>query len=232
MSSQLASVKRAKLKKVFFRIGAITIGIGIAMLMGRSRPPVLGAGSPVWFRPRARLLPLRPRSWAWAPLQNITALHKKGALSGLVHQNKYGLRGPDDMQWKKTAGKRRILVLGDSYVWGYGVNQNELFSAPEVHGTDDEILNFGVSGYGTDQEYLFYLREGTRFAADEVVVALTPYNDIANNLGPKQYGYLKPYFTLENQQLILHTEHIRNRVTQYVQQSESSQSGLESLRRS
>jgi hypothetical protein len=146
----------------------------------------------------------------WAPLQNITALHKKGDLSGLVHQNKYGLRGPDGMQLHGTAGQRRILVLGDSYAWGYGVNQNELFSAPEVHGTNDEILNFGVSGYGTDQEYLFYLREGKNFAVDEVVVAFTPYNDVANNLAPKQYGYLKPYFTLDSQQqLLLHTEHIR-----------------------
>src|SRR2546425_6211547 len=209
MSSQPLSAKRAKLKKVCFRIGATTIGVGIAMVMGEVclrllEPARLSSSG----RERDFFCHFDPEL-GWAPLQNITALHKKGALSGLVHQNKYGLRGPDDMQLKKTTGKRRILVLGDSYTWGYGVNQTELFSAPEVHGTNDEILNFGVSGYGTDQEYLFYLREGTNFEVDEVVVAFTPYNDVANNLAPKQYGYLKPYFTLENQQLILHTEHIR-----------------------
>jgi hypothetical protein len=209
MSKQPLSGKRAKLKKVFFRIGAITIGIGIAMLMGEIglrllQPARLSSSG----RERDFFCRFDPEL-GWAPLQNITALHKKGDLSGLVHQNKYGLRGSDDMQLNKTAGKRRVLVLGDSYAWGYGVNQTELFSAPEVHGTNDEILNFGVSGYGTDQEYLFYQRDGTNFVADEVVVAFNPYNNVAHNLAPNQYGYLKPYFTLENQQLILHTEHIR-----------------------
>jgi hypothetical protein len=209
MSSQPLSGKRTKVKKVFLKIGAMAIGTGIAMLMGELGLRLLEPAG-LFSSGRERDFFCRFDSeLGWAPLHNITALHKKGALSGLVHQNEYGLRGPDGMQLKKTAGKRRILVLGDSYAWGYGANQNELFSAPEVHGTNDEILNFGVSGYGTDQEYLFYLREGTKFAADEVVVAFTPYNDVANNLAPKQYGYLKPYFTLENQQLILHTEHIR-----------------------
>lgn len=211
MSNQPLSGKRAKLKKVFFSIGAITIGIGIAMLMGeiglRLLQPARLSSS---VRDREFFCRFDPEL-GWAPLPNITALHRKGDLSGLVHQNNYGLRGPDDMQLNKTTGKKRVLVLGDSYTWGYGVNQTELFSAPEVHGTNDEILNFGVSGYGTDQEYLFYQRAGTNFVVDEVVVALNPYNNVAHNLAPNQYGYLKPYFTLENQQLILHTDHIRNR---------------------
>src|SRR5207244_3623739 len=101
------------------------------------------------------------RQLGWAPLENITAVHKLKGLSGLVHQNQYGWRGPDDMQLNKLPGKKRILVFGDSYVWGFGADQTMIFSAPEVHGTNEEILNFGVSGYGTDQEYLFYQLRGT-----------------------------------------------------------------------
>jgi hypothetical protein len=125
-----------------------------------------------------------------------------------VHQNQFGLRGPDDMQLKKTPGRKRRLILGDSYIWGFGVNQQNLFSTPEVHRTNDEIINFGVSGYGTDQEYLFYQQKGERFDADEVVLALTLYNDIENNLASMQYTRAKPYFTLESGQLILHNEHV------------------------
>ena len=209
MTNQPLPDKHAKLKKVFFSLGALTIGIGIAILIGEIglrllQPARLSSSG----RERYFFCRFDPEL-GWAPLPNITALQQKGDLSGLVHQNKYGLRGADDMQLNKTAGKRRVLVLGDSYTWGYGVNQTDLFSAPEVHGTNDEILNFGVSGYGTDQEYLFYQRDGTNFVVDEVVVAFNPYNNVAHNLAPNQYGYLKPYFTLENQQLILHTEHIR-----------------------
>jgi hypothetical protein len=42
------------------------------------------------------------------------------------------------MQLNKLAGKKRGLVFGDSYVWGFGVDQNQIFSAPEVHGTNEE----------------------------------------------------------------------------------------------
>ena len=49
------------------------------------------------------------------------------------------------------------------------------------------FINCGVSGYGTDQEYLFYLREGQKFDVDQVVLAFTLYNDVENNLNSKQY---------------------------------------------
>jgi hypothetical protein len=102
-----------------------------------------------------------------------------------------------------------MLVLGDSYVWGYGVDQNRVFTEPKVHQSGTELINFGVSGYGTDQEYLFYLRKGALFEVDEVVLAFTPSNDVENNLAPEQYDKLKPYFTLSDHRLVLHNEHVR-----------------------
>jgi hypothetical protein len=148
------------------------------------------------------------RELGWAPLENVTYAEK----GVLVHQNQFGLRAPDDIQIKNTSGRKRVLVLGDSYVWGFGATQEELFTARQVYGTDDELINGGVSGYGTDQEYLFYLREGQKFEVDEVVLAFTLYNDVSNNLSSKQYSYLKPYFTLNGSQLVLHNDHVRDSV--------------------
>ena len=198
------------LKTILFRFAAVFIGLLFAALLAEGAlrlvtPSRLGRSDN-----ERKFFCRFDRQLGWAPLENITAVHKLKGLSGLVHQNQYGLRGPDDMQLNKSPGKKRILVFGDSYVWGFGADQTSIFSAPEVHGTDEEILNFGVSGYGTDQEYLFYQLRGTKFVADEVVVALTPYNDIANNLASEQYSYLKPYFTLESGQLVLHNDHVRN----------------------
>ena len=146
----------------------------------------------------------------WAPLENISGMQGVGGKRFVVHQNQFGLRGPDEMQLQKTPGRKRMLVLGDSYVWGFGATQENLFSAREVHRTNDEIINGGVSGYGTDQEYLFYLRTGQRFDVDQVVLAVTLYNDIENNLASTQYQHLKPYFTLEGENLVLHNEHVRD----------------------
>ena len=149
----------------------------------------------------------------WVPLPNISGLHQRHGFSAFVHQNQFGLRGPESMVRGKISKRRRMLVLGDSYVWGYGVNQEGVFTEPEVHGSNMELINFGVSGYGTDQEYLFYLREGVLFDVDEVVLVFTPYNDVANNLADEQYKHVKPYFTLSDDRLVLNTDHIReNRI--------------------
>jgi hypothetical protein len=199
------------LKAVLFRFAAIAFGLLIAALMGEVALRLMMPSHLASARGERGFFCRFDQQLGWAPLENITAVHNAKRATGLVHQNQYGMRGPDDIQLNKTSGKKRVLVLGDSYVWGFGVDQWKLFSAPEVHGNNEEILNFGVSGYGTDQEYLLYLRKGKDFAVDEVVVAFTPYNDVANNLASEQYSYSKPYFTLENGQLVLHDDHVRRK---------------------
>jgi hypothetical protein len=144
----------------------------------------------------------------WAPIPNLTARHERDGFSVLVHQNSWGLRAADSIQPSRQTKQSRILVLGDSYVWGYGVEQWQMMTAPEVHRSSSELINFGVSGYGTDQEYLFYSRLGTKFDVDEVVLVLTPYNDIEENLSAEQYDHQKPFFDLADGKLRLHVEHI------------------------
>jgi lysophospholipase L1-like esterase len=144
----------------------------------------------------------------WAPRSSVSGLHRDKGFSVLVSQNRFGLRAPDDLETGRRGAARRMLVLGDSYVWGYGVPQEQLFSDPHVHQSEVEIVNFGVSGYGTDQALLLYRRLGTRFEVDEVVLAFTPYNDVENNLASRQYDREKPYFTVENGGLRLHDAHV------------------------
>ena len=65
--------------------------------------------------------------------------------------NSEGFRGRP-VKRQKDPGKTRILVLGDSYVWGYGIEEGEMFTTgmerlcPGV-----ETVNLGVNAYGTDQ---------------------------------------------------------------------------------
>src|SRR3984893_12929623 len=194
------------MKAILFRFAAVLISLVIVALLGEVALRLFAPRLGVAVDEKARFYRF-DHDLGWAPLENITRVEKENRY--VVHQNQFGLRAPDDMQLKKTSGRKRVLVLGDSYVWGVGASQEELFTAPEVNGTNAELINCGVSGYGTDQEYLFYLREGQKFDVDRVVVAFTLYNDVENNLNSKQYSYLKPYFTLNGDQLVLHNDHVQ-----------------------
>src|SRR5512138_1177939 len=65
-----------------------------------------------------------------------------------VKQNAYGFRGA---QYSRERGpKRRVVVLGDSFVWGFGVADDEIFTSllekdPSYGG---EVVNLGIVGYG------------------------------------------------------------------------------------
>jgi hypothetical protein len=57
-----------------------------------------------------------------------------------------------------------------------------------------EVVNLGVSGYGTDQEYLLWRSLGRRFRPDEVLLVVTPYTDLWENASAAAYDYPKPFF--------------------------------------
>jgi GDSL-like Lipase/Acylhydrolase family len=115
--------------------------------------------------------------------------------------NSQGFRSPDYPIERRKGGKR-ILILGDSFAWGFNVANEDIFSrvAEEklrAENVDVDIINTAVSGWGTDQEYLFLLREGLQYKPDIVVLALFVGNDPINNSNSRQYGLEKPYFNDE-----------------------------------
>ena len=112
--------------------------------------------------------------------------------------NSRGLRDSEHA-YEKPAGTRRVLVLGDSYAWGYGVGDDETFSARletqfTARGEPIEVINTGVSGWGTDQQLLYLREEGFRYQPDVVVLAFFIGNDCDNNVAVRQYELNKPVF--------------------------------------
>ena len=119
-------------------------------------------------------------------------------MGGELSINSKGLRDRD-YEYAKPDGWRRILVLGDSFVWGYGVADEEIFTEYlerryETEGSKCEVINTGVSGWGTDQELLYLTRHGHKFAPDLVVLAFYLGNDPSNNIHSIQYGLNKPVY--------------------------------------
>ncbi len=83
-------------------------------------------------------------------------------------------------------GLFRILVLGDSFMEAYSVNFNESFAQrleefARKQGDNIEVINFGVGGYGTLQEYLSFAEHGKQFKPDLVLAGFFIANDVRNN---------------------------------------------------
>jgi hypothetical protein len=138
--------------------------------------------------------------WAHRPGQSGRFIHPDFDVD--VRINAHGLR--DDDTLIERTGKHRMLVLGDSFGWGFGVEQSDRFSEViERANPDWEVVNASVSGYGTDQELLYLESDGLAYHPD-VVLVLFHENDLENNSRAEEYWYAKPFFTLSSDTLALH----------------------------
>ena len=136
----------------------------------------------------------------WFPTENGGGLFT-GSRTIHVEHNADGFR--DVAHGTKT--KPRIAFVGDSFVWGYDVEAPARFTdLLAKRRPDREILNLGVSGYGTDQEFLLLQRFFDRYQPDLVFVLVSQQNDLLDNSINLNYGgYYKPYFVVDGKGLEL-----------------------------
>ncbi len=91
-----------------------------------------------------------------------------------VRINSLGLR--DDEVQEKVPSTLRILVLGDSFTWGFGVERGEswvdlLEQRLRSDGGAIEIVNGGVPSYSPMLEYLYLRDHGLELEPDVVLLA-------------------------------------------------------------
>jgi lysophospholipase L1-like esterase len=96
-----------------------------------------------------------------------------------VRTNALALRGAPASA-EKPEGVYRVLVLGDSFAFGFGVEDAEAFPAvlgralaPPPGRERAEVLNAGVAGWSADQYLLFLETRGFALAPDLVLLAVS-----------------------------------------------------------
>lgn len=104
-----------------------------------------------------------------------------------IRTNSLGLRNAE-VDLAKPAGVFRILALGDSVTFGWGLRGEDAYPSQLASllatlrpGQSFEVINAGVSGYGTWQQLLWLHDTGLSLQPD-VVVVQAHLNDASDNL--------------------------------------------------
>ena len=99
-------------------------------------------------------------------------VHSQGSHWNFVYTtNQLGLRGPFlPIQDEYTT--TNVVVLGDSFTFGFGVNDNETY--PSIISTvlkgDYAVVNGGMGGWGIDTEIKWYFKTGRQYHPRYVVL--------------------------------------------------------------
>lgn len=116
----------------------------------------------------------------------------------------YGLRGPEPPA--KAPGEFRVLLLGDSFTFGRGVDDGETIAVhletllrDRVPGRPVTVVNGGCGGYAPWQAACLFAELGLPLEPDAVVLQVLMDNDIADTLArdnrlPEAYEPGNAYF--------------------------------------
>lgn len=117
-----------------------------------------------------------------------------------VKHNSYGFR---DREWNFSQRGPRVMILGDSFMWGFDADDAERFSTQLAKRLPKfSFFNFGVSGYGTDQELLTLRKFAPLVKPSIVLLSFCSENDVGENTHHRVHnGYFKPYFEAEADKL-------------------------------
>lgn len=131
-------------------------------------------------------------------------LHESGGY--LIQTNNVGFRDHKDLS-PEYEGKR-VFWFGDSFTAGDGVSNGKRFTDLLDRRTEAvDIFNFGLSGSGTDQQYLIYKEIAAQYPCDLIVVTVLVENirrvnahyRFFMNGNEEMMCYQKPYFQLDEQ---------------------------------
>ncbi len=106
--------------------------------------------------------------------------------------NSRGFRNYKNFEYAKPKDVTRVVCLGDSHTQGYEAEQEYTFSAViekylEKKSINAEVINTGVSGFGTAEHLVLLENEMIKYSPDYIVLAFFA-NDFSDNIRSGIYG--------------------------------------------
>ncbi len=103
-----------------------------------------------------------------------------------------------------SAGKRRVVCLGDSFTFGHGVADSAAWCARLAQGNPGlETTNMGQVGFGLDQDLLWFRRDGRALEPDILVMAFIKA-DLSRIQSREFIGVPKPWLTVDHDSILVH----------------------------
>jgi lysophospholipase L1-like esterase len=175
------------------RASALGFGVLFALLVAEVGLRFVGIGSPPRFRYEPSLGLARWPNMCWTQ-------RDEGRANVCINAD--GFRDATH-RIAKSSDVVRIAVLGDSYTEAIQVEegrrytsllQETLNSRGGLRGQSVEVLNFGVSGYGTCQELMLLENTVLRYRPDIVLLQFMTGNDVLDNTRALSGDPMRPYF--------------------------------------
>jgi len=114
---------------------------------------------------------------AWHKKNSLTT-QKRSCFDVAYQSNEYGAR---DSSFNENSLKN-IILIGDSFAEGYGVNYEDTSQKYLEDLTNSNILNFGVSkNFGIVQYYIIYKNFAKKFKHNKLIIYFLPNNDFGDN---------------------------------------------------
>ncbi|MEM7204767.1 MAG: SGNH/GDSL hydrolase family protein [Planctomycetota bacterium] len=133
----------------------------------------------------------------WALIPGAKAVSHRLAPPVEYRINSKGLRSDQEHDYRAPDAIRRVVLLGDSNTFGFGVPIEAHFSSRLERLLEPaEIINLGVSAFGIDQELLSLRYEGLRYGPDLVIAYIPHYGDF-RHMYRRRFGRGKPCFRYE-----------------------------------
>lgn len=187
-------------KRILANLGLGLFGVVLASALAEAALRVSGLAGPDLYN---------YDYWRGWDLRAGAAGWQRSEGDAFVSVNRYGFRGPE-VTPAKPAGVYRIAVLGDSFTEAQQVNYKQSFCAviqrrlgqcPAMNGRKVQVMDFGVDGYGTAQEYLTLKHYVWKFSPDAVVLAIFTGNDIRNNSVALEGDKCRPFYAYNSGKL-------------------------------
>lgn len=134
--------------------------------------------NPLIVKPELQQIHQTSSNYGWELIPNAVGV---GTLGEQISINSHGFRGPE-FSMSKPEGARRIMIIGDSFTFGMGVNSEDTYakqleSLLKGQGKNFEVLNCGVIGYRMWQNYEVLKHKAPQLKPDLIILGVF-LNDI------------------------------------------------------